>query len=156
MNIKDWLDGLNVGIVTYDTYYTQFKCYGDLPDIPKDYFLPLAGIDIVSDELCKMVLGYLKTENKKIDIKYTKEEQEIVFNQELDVDCFFVQLNAGQIFDFWFGKKKYIENNTLQACIDCFLFDFWKYLRDEITYEELKSSAKELNNTYEKISLEVS
>jgi len=155
MNIKEWLDNLDVGFVTYDTYYSQIKCYAGLPKIPSAYFLPLAGVDIVSEELCKMVLDCLKVENKKIDEKYTKEEQEVVFNQELDTDCFFIQLNAGQVFDFWFGKKKYIENNILQSRIDCFIFDFWKYLREEITYNELKSSAKELNNTYEKISLEV-
>lgn len=156
MNAREWLDTLDIGLVTYDIYKDEFKCYGELPNIPQDYFLPIAGLDIINDDTCKLVLDSLKTENKKIDKKYTKKEQENG-SKEYNTDCFFVSLNAGQIFDFWFGKKKYIwDKNSfnapanIQACLDIFLFNFWNYLREEINFDELKASAKELNDTYEK------
>ena len=148
----EFLDRLNVGLVTYDTYLQQILSHGDLPTIPRNYFLPIAGYDITDEKLCKAVLDSLKEDNKRIDEKYSKEEQLELFNEAFDTDCFFVQLNAGQVFDFWFGKKKYIENNTLHAYLDCFAFDFWKYLREEITYEKLKESASKLNHAYEELS----
>lgn len=156
MNVKEWLDTLDIGLVTYDIYKEEFKYYGELPSIPRDYFLPIAGFDIINDDTCKLVLDSLKAENKRIDKKYTKEEQESE-SREYNTDCFFISLNAGQVFDFLFGKKKYIWDKngfnapaSIQACLDAFLFDFWNYLREEITFDELKASAKELNDAYEK------
>ena len=42
MNAREWLDTLDIGLVTYDIYKDEFKCYGELPNIPQDYFLPIA------------------------------------------------------------------------------------------------------------------
>ena len=49
-NLKELLDSFNVGLVTYSIYLNEFKYYFDLPDIPKDYFLPVAGIDVIDDD----------------------------------------------------------------------------------------------------------
>lgn len=103
MNVKEWLDTLDIGLVTYDIYKEEFKCYGELPSIPRDYFLPIAGFDIINDDTCKLVLDSLKAENKRIDKKYTKEEQESE-SREYNTDCFFISL-LGRYLIFCLVKR---------------------------------------------------
>lgn len=157
-NLKKLLDSFNVGLVTYSIYLNEFKCYFNLPDIPKDYFLPLAGIDVVDDDDCKLVLNNLKKKLEEIDQRYTEEEKNSDYKPYND-ELFFLSLFAGQLFDLWFGKHKFIwrdediGNNELESYIDIFLFDFWKHLEGKKSYVGMKRSANELYKKYSELYL---
>lgn len=157
-NLKELLDRFNVGLVTYGIYLNEFKCHSDLPNIPKDFFLPVAGTDVVCDDDCKMVLNTLKNQLKEIDERYTKEEKDSGYKPYND-ELFFLSLFAGQLFDLWFGKHEFIwrdgdiGNNPIEGSIDTFLFDFWKYLEGKRSYVGLKRSATELYKRYSQLYL---
>jgi len=157
-NLKEILDSFDIGLVTYSIYLNEFKCYFDLPDIPKDFFLPVAGINVINDDDCKFVLNDLKRKLKEIDKKYTKEEKDSDYKPYND-ELFFLSLFAGQLFDLWFGKQKFvwrdgdIGNNQIECYVDIFLFDFWEYLDGKKSYIEMKRSANELYKHYLKLYL---
>ena len=157
-NLKELLDSFNVGLVTYSIYLNEFKCHFDLPDIPKDYFLPVAGIDVITDDDCKFVLNALKNQLKDIDTRYTQEEKDADYKPYND-ELFFISLFAGQMFDLWFGKHKFIwkdgniGNNEIECYVDIFLFDFWKYLEGKKSYVGMKRSANDLYKHYSKLYL---
>lgn len=145
-------------MVTYSIYLNEFKCYFDLPDIPKDYFLPVAGIDVINDDDCKLVLNAYKKELKEIDGKYSQEEKYSDYKQYND-ELFFLSLFAGQLFDLWFGKHNFIwrngdiGNNQIEGYVDIFLFDFWKYLEGKKSFVGLKRSANNLYKHYSNLYL---
>lgn len=146
-SFQELMNAMNVGLVSYHIYKNEWiTCGGDLPDVPKDYFLPL----IENDNKLYEVFNYLKKRNKEIDQKYSKEYQELcsIGSSDYESECFFVHLWLGNIFDYWFGKLPPIDNNNIDCDCDILGMDFWKYLRDECTLDELKSSAKNLYEDY--------
>ncbi len=153
-NLKILLDSFDAGLVTYGIYLNEMKCYFNLPDIPRDFFLPVAHVDIFNDDDCKMVLNYLKEDLKLVDLKYTQEQKEMDYKPYND-DLFFISLFAGQLFDLWYGKMKFIwmdgdiGNNLIESGIDAFLFDFWEYLEGKKSYVRLKRSANDLKKQYQ-------
>lgn len=147
---NDLMKHMNNGIVTYFTFRNEFMLYGDLPEVPKDYFLPIANYDLISDEICKKVINELRLKNKEIDQKYSREEQES-FCMSLtpyESDCFFIQLNLGQLFDFWHGKLSYIENENLELEYELLVDKFWDCIKEKCTYEELKEYSNRFYECY--------
>lgn len=151
---NDLMEQMDNGIVTYFTFRNEFMLFDDLPEVPKGYFLPIANYDLISDDICKMVINELREKNKEIDCKYSREEQESISFEltPYEADCFFIQLNLGQLFDFWHGKLPYIENKELELEYELLVDMFWDCIKEECTYEELKEYSNKFYNCYLKVS----
>lgn len=151
MTFKEFLDSLDLGVVSYFTYRNELMLCGGLPQIPKDYFLPVAGIDLNSDDICKLIIEYLRKQNKQIDEKYPDNEQDI-FNIGIitpyESECFLLQLNLGQLFDFWHGKMSFIDDNKLGIEYELLVDKFWDCIKGDCTYEELKDYSNKFYDYY--------
>lgn len=148
MTFENLMKNMNVGLVSYHIYKNEWEsCFGKLPEIPKDYTLPL----INNDNDLDAAFNYLKIRNMEIDLTYPKEVQESSFGaSDYESECFFVHLWLGTIFDYWFGKLKPIDNINIVCECDILDMCFWEYLRNERTIEELKEHAQKVKDTYDK------
>lgn len=147
---NDLMKQMNNGVVTYYLFKNEFMLFGDLPEVPNGYFLPIANYDLISDEICKMVVDELRGKSKEIDRKHSRKNQESICFEltPYEADCFFIQLNLGQLFDFWHGKLPYIENKKLEFEYELLVDKFWDCIKEECTYEELKEYSNRFYNCY--------
>lgn len=148
MNFEDVMKHINASLPLYYTMKNEVGMTDEyLPSLPKDFFFPQAGIDIVSDDDCRILLEYCKNWNKEID---ELDENSMEYSKQ----CYFCALLFCPIFDFWFGRLSYKNHESIHNCkFDILSFDFWEYLRGNITYEELKQSGRELYDEYTKYEL---
>lgn len=126
----------------------QAITFGGLPQPPSDYILFAVNNDIDVNS----VLNMMKIRNAEIDVEYPKESSgEIITlgSSPYDNECFFVSLWFTTIFDYWFGFKeiKYISNAELDASFDYFHMCMWRWIREEMSTEELKETGMEFYNT---------
>lgn len=145
----DLMNNMQNGAVSYYTYRNEYLSRGfRLPNIPKGYFLPLANVDLVSDEFCKILIDDLRKKNKELDYKYTLGEQESGCCMAYEDDCFFIALNLGQLFDYWHGKLPFIDDPKLDLEYELLLDEFWDCLKNRSSYEELKEYSNRFYNCY--------
>lgn len=150
-SFMDLMSAMEIGAVSYFTYKSYFVWFRNLPDIPKDYYLPIANIDLVSDDSCKTIIGDLTVKKKEMDRNYPTEEEQL-FNINYNNDCFFTALYLGQMFDYWYGKLPIIDSKKLELKYELLLDKFWSCLNEECSYEDLKAYAGIFYHSYLKIS----
>ena len=76
MTFNDFIKRMDVGLVSYYIYKNEWITYGgDLPEVPKEYTLPL----IKNEANLNATFNYLKIRNKEIDTIYPKYIQESSF-----------------------------------------------------------------------------
>lgn len=139
ISFNEFVKRINPSPIAYTAYQGEWFMFGDLPDIPKGFFLATAKIDLYDDDISKKVLDSLKIENKRID---TMDEN----NKEYEDACFFVQLQFSELMDHYFGKQPIIEDKIY--LVDLMVMTFWDYLDDKISYNGLLKKLKKYNAEY--------
>lgn len=140
MNIID----LNYGLFGTYLIANEIKCFGDLPELPKGYELPI----INSNKDVQDALEQLKIKNMYIDNIYKDDIESNIISFELneyESECFLVALVFNNIFDFWCGhiipEDILLYDNDLVVEYELLEMYFWDYLKDKCKLEDLKEKS---------------
>ena len=150
-SFMDLMRVMNTGAVSYFTYKSYFMWFRDLPGIPDDYYLPIANIDLNSDDRCKALISGLRIKTGELEKSFPAESEEL-FNTDYSKGCFLISLHLGQMFDFWYGKLTFIDNKKLEIKYELLLDKFWSCLKKECGYEDLKEYAGNFYHAYLEIA----
>lgn len=149
MKTLDVINTITQNMGDFGTYLlgNEMYTFGDLPTLPSDYTL----YKVKNEKDINLVKNIMKIMNSEIDTLYPNSEYEI--NMEMndyECRCFSTSLLFTNIYDYWCGinkSSKYIHDDmTISAYFDSLHSDVWRWIKDEISTDELKESAFEFKD----------